>query len=146
LRVFGNGRLVEPEDSTVVPSIDSAAVVADSGEAPIRNTMTGDLLTVRFVDHDSAGTVLTQLMDITAIGNASSLFAREVERAGRPSPTINYTRADTIVVVMLTGDSTGVLEVRAFGHVDGMQLEQESLRRRTPTVPAVLPARREDAP
>lgn len=145
LRVFGNGRLVEPDDSTLVPVVDTAAA-ADSTDAPVRNTMTGNRLTARFVDHDSAGTVLTRLVDITAIGNATSLFSRDVQRDGRTSPSINYTRADTILVVMRIGDSTGVLEVRAFGHVDGMQLEQESLRRRAANVPTILPGRREDVP
>ena len=145
LRVFGNGRLIEPDDSVSLP-VDTAAVAADSTEAPIQNVMTGNRITARFVDHDSAGTVLTQLVDITAIGSATSLFSRDVQREGRTTPSINYTRADTIVVVMRTGDSTGVLEVRAFGNVDGMQLEQESLRRRASAVPAVLPGRREDTP
>jgi hypothetical protein len=145
LRVFGNGRLIEPEDTLAPSAVDSAAASSDSSDAPIRNTMTGTLITARFVDHDSAGTMLTQLVDITAIGMATSLFSREVEREGRITPNINYTRADTIIVVMRTGDSTGVLEVRAFGNVDGMQLEQESLRRRA-VVPAILPGRREDTP
>lgn len=130
LRVFERGILVEPVDSTVVPTPDSLAVPPDSaGLADIRNTMTGHRITARFADHDSAGTVTTRLLDIVAIGNATSLFARQVERDGRQSPTINYTRADTIVVVMKVGDSTGVSEVRAFGHVDGVQLERESLER-----------------
>jgi hypothetical protein len=146
LRVFGNGRLVEPQDSLTAVPVDTTAAAPDSSDAPIRNTMTGNRLIARFVDHDSAGTTLTQLLDITAIGTATSLFSRNVQREGRSTPSINYTRADTIVVVMRTGDSTGVLEVRAFGNVDGMQLEQESLRRRATNVPAILPGRREDVP
>jgi hypothetical protein len=131
LRVFDRGILVEPEpDSAAVAGVDSAAVPADSaGVDDIRNTMTGTRITARFVDHDSAGTLQTRLMDIVAIGNATSLFAREVARDGRVSPTVNYTRADTIVVTMKSGDSTGVAEVRAFGNVDGLQLERESLER-----------------
>ncbi|HRP08892.1 MAG TPA: hypothetical protein PLL69_10435, partial [Gemmatimonadales bacterium] len=69
------------------------------------------------------------------------------------SPTINYTRADTIIVVMQTGDSVKVLEMRAFGSVDGIQLEQESLqRRRSTALPSMSPAatdpraRREERP
>lgn len=132
LRVFERGILVEPVDSTAMPTeepVDSLAASPDTaGLADIRNTMTGNRITARFTDHDSAGTVTTRLVDIVAIGSATSLFARQVERDGRRSPTINYTRADTIVVVMKTGDSTGVSEVRAFGHVDGVQLERESLQ------------------
>lgn len=157
LRVFGNGRLVEPDDSTAADSIatpadssvtpESTATATDSAAAPVRNTMTGGRLTVRFVDYDSAGTLQSQLVDITAIGQATSLFSRDVMRNGRLSPTINYTRADTIIVVMRTGDSTGVHEVRAFGNVDGLQLEQETLRRpRTTALPSLGPVRREEAP
>lgn len=131
LRVFDDGLLVEPEDTTATPAVpDSLVAVPDSaGTAGVRNTMTGNRITARFIDHDSAGTVRTQVVDIVAIGSATSLFARDVERDGRVSPTINYTRADTIVVVMKTGDSSGVAEVRAFGNVDGLQLERESLER-----------------
>jgi hypothetical protein len=146
LRVFGNGRLVEASDTATAGAIDSTTATADSSDAPPNNTMTGSRITARFADHDSAGTLLTRLVDITAIGSATSLFSREVEREGRSTPSINYTRADTIVVVMRTDDSSGVLEVRAFGNVDGMQLEQESLRRRDSRVPAILPGRREDTP
>lgn len=144
LRVFRNGLLVEPEDTTgAVAVADTLVTTPDSAEAgDIRNTMTGHRITARFVDHDSAGTARTQVVDIVAIGSATSLFARDVERDGRVSPTINYTRADTIIVVMKTGDSTGVAEVRAFGNVDGLQLERESLERRA----ARQAVRREEQP
>lgn len=153
LRVFGNGILVEPcgapADSLAVPASDSLVLPRDSVAGaepdslppePICNTITGGRVTVRFVDHDSSGTLLTQLSDITAIGNATSLFSRDVQREGRLSPTINYTRADTIIVVMQTGDSVKVLEMRAFGSVDGVQLEQESMqRRRGGALPSLSP-------
>ncbi len=136
LRVFGNGMLIEQDSieaatgDSLPPAADSLRVGAapDSAAPPIRNTMRGQKLVVRFVDHDSSGTLISQLVDITATGSATSLFERMVQRNGRTSPSINYTRADTIIVMMRTGDTTGVLEVRAFGNVDGVQLEQESLR------------------
>lgn len=157
LRVYGNGRLVELEqaDSTVVEvEPDSLVVTRDSAMveevpdslAPIHNTMTGQLLVVRFVDHDSLGTVVSRLVDITAIGSATSLFERNVVREGRSSPSINYTKADTIIIVMKVGDSTGVEEVRAFGNVDGLQLEQETLGRRRVSMPGLGTPRREDVP
>lgn len=153
LRVFGNGELLERPDSLTVPTAaaDTSVVAAtptDSAEA-VRNRMTGTVITVRFTDHDSAGTVRTQVQEIVAIGLASSLFARDVERNGTITPSINYTRADTIIVVMQTGDSSGVSEVRAFGNVDGVQLETASLRRGTMRLPdrgAAVPGRREEAP
>lgn len=150
LRVFGNGLLLSPEpvaaDSAGAPvdtlAADSAAVVPDDStatDAPIRDRMTGNRLTARFTDWDSAGTILTRLVDIVATGNATSLTSRDVERNGRVEPTINYTRADTIIVLMKTGDTTGVAEVRALrgrDPVDGVQLERASLAPRRPAPPA----------
>jgi hypothetical protein len=159
LRVFGSGKLIEliQSDSAVrdaEPDADSLRATPDSAVveevpdslAPIRNTMTGERLVVRFVDHDSLGTVVSRLVDITAIGNATSLFERNVVRDGRTSPSINYTKADTIIIVMKVADSTGVEEVRAFGNVDGLQLEQETIRRRRVTMPGLGTPRREDIP
>lgn len=154
LRVFGDGVLVESDSAQAVPAdslspaADSAGIAArsDSAATPIRNTMHGQRLVVRFADHDSLGTLISQLVDITAIGSATSLFRRMIERNGRTSPSINYTRADTIVIVMRTGDSTGVLEVRAFGNVDGLQLEQESLRGAQAPTSQDGVARREELP
>ncbi len=160
LRVFGNGVLRSPETDSVPLVSDSLAepvvptdsiptdtlAVEDEDEEPIRDQMTGGRITARFVDVDSAGTVLTRLRDIVATGNATSLYAREVERDGRLEPTINYTRADTIIILMKTGDSTGIHEVRAFrgrDPVDGVQLERASVRAaRRPTEGAARPEER----
>jgi lipopolysaccharide export system protein LptA len=124
LWVFRQAVLMQPLD-------DSArSVVAADSTPPIRNTMTGAAIHAQFVDHDSAGTPVTRLAEIMATGQATSLFSRTVLREGKPSPTINYTRGDTIIVVMKTGDSTGVHEVRAYrggAPVDGVQLERASL-------------------
>jgi hypothetical protein len=157
LRVFGNGILRSPlpdsvpeaSDSLPEPLVpadslpaDTLAAVAEDDDA-IRDQMTGNRITARFVDVDSAGTILTRLLDIVATGSATSLYAREVERNGRLEPTINYTRADTIIILMKTGDSTGIHEVRAFRGrepVDGIQLERASVRAaRRPTEGAARP-------
>lgn len=158
LRVFGNGVLRSPVTDSASPvgdSLPQAIAPADStptdtlaadDEAPIRDQMTGAQITARFVDVDSAGTMLTRLLDIVATGNATSLYAREVERNGRLEPTINYTRADTIIILMKTGDSTGIHEVRAFRGrepVDGVQLERASVRAaRRPAEGAARPEER----
>lgn len=158
LRVFGNGVLRSPVTDSASPVADSLPeVVAPTDSAPtdtlavdedgpIRDQMTGAQITARFVDVDSAGTMLTRLLDIVATGNATSLYAREVERNGRLEPTINYTRADTIIILMKTGDSTGIHEVRAYRGrepVDGVQLERASVRAaRRPTEGAARPEER----
>jgi hypothetical protein len=160
LRVFGNGILRSPLTDSVptgadsvlqpVPDVTADSMPADTlaadEEDPIRDQMTGAQITARFVDVDSVGTMLTRLLDIVATGNATSLYAREVDRNGRLEPTINYTRADTIIILMKTGDSTGIHEVRAFRGrepVDGIQLERASVRAaRRPTEGAARPAER----
>ncbi|MEO8479831.1 MAG: hypothetical protein ABI542_09395 [Gemmatimonadota bacterium] len=137
LRVYRRGVLVQPLDSTeMVQFPDSTGT---DTLPPIRNTMTGSAIVATFVDHDSAGTIVSRLTRIVATGNATALFARTVVRDGAPSPTINYTRGDTIIVEMREGDSTGVKEVRAYrGNepVDGVQLERASLRPRGSALPS----------
>ena len=62
------------------------------------------------------------------------------------SPSITYTRADTILIYMKGGDSTGVsrvVAIRGGEPVDGVQLEQASLGRQRPSLGA---ARREEQP
>lgn len=129
LRVFRRGILMQPLDST--EKVQPPDSTGTDSLPPIRNTMTGSAIVATFVDHDSAGTMLSRLSSIVATGSATALFARSVIRDGVPSPTINYTRGDTIIVAMHEGDSTGVKEVRAYRGglpVDGVQLERASLR------------------
>lgn len=129
LEVFRHGAIVQPLDS-VLPASPSDSTTSDS-LPPIRNTMTGMHIVGSFVDHDSAGVLVSRLSRILATGNATALFSRTVQREGTPSPTINYTRGDTIVVEMQVGDSSKVREVRAYRGslpVDGIQLERATLR------------------
>lgn len=162
IRVFGDGIIQSPFDSTtldtaavqpVVDSILTDSTTADSTSSSTaddheRDTLWGERIVAEFQDIDSSGTTISRLQQITAIGTAASLFSRQVERSGTTSPSITYTRADTIVIVMRTDDTTGVLEVRArrgVQPVDGVQLERASLRRPAPPVPTGG-ARREDGP
>lgn len=135
LRVFRRGRIQNPLDSTAkapAPAIDSTK--ADSTRpkpAPKdRDTLWGERITAQFHQVDSAGTSLTRLLQVVSIGSARSLFSRMVTRHGTTSPSVNYARADTIVVTMKSGDSTGVAEVHARGTMDGLQLETATLRTR----------------
>lgn len=126
LRVYSHGLVRSPgSDSAAVAGRDSTTPPA--ADQPIRDQITGDQITARFTDADSAGVRQTQLLEMIAIGHATSLNSREIERDGQPEPTINYTRADTIMVMMKTGETPGVDEVRAFRGlepVDGIQLER----------------------
>jgi hypothetical protein len=78
-----------------------------------------------------------------AFGRAASYFSRMVVKNGKVTPSINYTTADTIFIVMKTGDSTGVAAVSAHGHVNGVQLETASLKKqRSDTTRAAVPGAR----
>jgi hypothetical protein len=134
VRVFKRGIIQNPRDtSAFVP----AKIVGDTVRPDsTRNTLWGNRIVARFGQVDSVGTLVTRLRGLQAYGQARSLFSRTVTKDGRVTPSINYTRADTIVIVMRGGDSTGVASVQAFGHVDGTQLETASLRRPADTTKA----------
>ncbi|MES2123106.1 MAG: hypothetical protein V4503_00310 [Gemmatimonadota bacterium] len=136
LRVFRHGMVQNP--------LDTAAAKATSDSTPRdRDTLWGDRIVASFAQVDSAGVLLTRLQQVEAVGAARSLFSRNVTKNGRTTPSVNYTRADTILVVMKTGDSTGVEIVRARGSIDGVQLERASLQQaRRDSTGAALPAKR----
>jgi hypothetical protein len=157
LVVVGRGVLKSPRDSTaitdstVVVRPDSAAsdsATADSAAAPglDRDTLWGERIRALFEDVDSAGTLVSRPQQISAFLGARSLFSRMVQKDGTTSPSITYTRADTILIFMKDGDSTGVsrvVAIRGSEPVDGVQLEKASLGRQRPSVG---PARREEQP
>ncbi len=145
VRVFVDGMIVSPRD-TSGPKI--ARVAGDSTPPDsTRNTLWGDRMVARFAQIDSAGVMVTRLRGLQSIGDAKSLFSRTVVKNGKTSPSINYTRADTILVKMNGGDSAGVASVQAYGHVDGVQLETASLKKSRPdstakpAIPIVVPHR-----
>ena len=129
IRVFHRGRITNPPDTTVraAPRFPGDTIAPDS----TRNFLTGDRLNARFGQIDSAGTIVTRLSALEAFGKpplqAQSYYSRMVAaKDGRISPSINYTKADTILMRMKGGDSSGVAAVQAYGHVDGVQLETAS--------------------
>ncbi|MEO8448948.1 MAG: hypothetical protein ABI647_04100 [Gemmatimonadota bacterium] len=101
----------------------------DSGSGK-RDWIAGGQLTAVFVQRDSAGQPKTQVERIRAVEKAQSYYRMSNDKSkadGRPS--INYSRADTIVVAMRTGsDSTGVESIRARGNVDGVQLQPVEIK------------------
>jgi hypothetical protein len=136
-----NGTIFNPRDSLAVAPAPSPG---DSTKPDTtRNWLAGNRLLAHFDQADSAGAVITRLKGLEAFGRAGSYFARTVVKNGKATPSINYTMADTIYVLMKTGDSTGVSAVRAYGHVNGVQLETASLRKKSDssrvTVPGVRP-------
>ncbi len=129
IRVFHHGRITNPPDTTIkaAPRFPGDTIKPDT----TRNYLAGDRVNARFGQVDSAGAVVTRLRALEAFGKspvqAQSLFSRMVAaKDGRISPSINYTKADTILMRMKGGDSSGVAAVQAYGHVDGIQLETAS--------------------
>jgi hypothetical protein len=143
IRVFKRGMIRSPLDTApnVAPRVAGDTAAPDS----TRNTLWGERIVARFEQVDSSGVLVTRLRGLQAFGKqptqARSLSSRtEIAKDGKRSPSTNYTRADTIFVVMKSGDSVGVSSVQAFGHVTGMQLETASLiKAKTDTTKAVVP-------
>lgn len=95
-----------------------------SGE---RDWVAGDTVIVRFVETDSAGKKQSKVRQLEAIDSARS-FYRAVEKnkadSTKPAqPSLNYARADRIVVQMAANGDGGMERVDLYGHVDGIQLE-----------------------
>jgi len=129
INVFGRGQLQNPLDTAVAkPVPDSASMASDSvSTGPDRDTLWGNRIEARFGQVDSAGTRLTRVIFIEAIGSARSLMTQSVERNGVTSPTVNYSLADTITITMKAYPGDGFEEVRMRGNVQGLQLETASV-------------------
>lgn len=130
IRVFHRGMIRNPLDTAAMRLARAPGDTTPPDST--RNTMWGDRIVARFIQVDSAGTVVTRLNGLQAFGVAAaparSLFARTtIGNDGKASPSINYTLADTIFVTMRTGDSVGIADVRALGHVSGVELETASM-------------------
>lgn len=122
MRTFGHGVLVNPRDTLHPVLVDSA-----EGGPPGRDTLWGDRILAAFEERDSAGTRVTRVSGIQAFGSASSQYAYNAGKPGDHCPTLTYFTADTILVRMKPGDSTGVADVRYHGHVVGYVAEKASV-------------------
>jgi len=130
LRLFKHAEIRNPRDSAMhlPPRFAGDTVTSDT----LRNTLWGERINAHFDQVDSAGLLVTRIRGVESYGTsgsqAKSLFARVVtSKDGKRSPSINYTRADTILMQMRQGDSSGVSAVQAYGHVLGLQQETASL-------------------
>ena len=103
-----------------------AGLVADSTvavEQRRRDWIAGDKVVATFTARDSAGVKKTSIKRLEAEQKARSYYQMPPQR-GETLGSINYTRADRIVVSMkLTSDSTSVERVESFGSVDGVHLQ-----------------------
>jgi hypothetical protein len=88
-----------------------------------RDWMSGDTVTARFAQYDSAGAVKTAVASIEASGTAKSYYRIASTKKGETRPSINYSRGDRIAVQMKSTGNRGVERVDIRGNVDGIQLE-----------------------
>lgn len=121
LRSFGHGMLANPPDTLHPVVVDSGG-----GALPRRDTLWGDRILALFDDSDSAGTLITRVTRVQATGNAKSWYAYNAGQKGANCPTLAYFLADTILVRMKSGDSTGVADVRYHRNVSGYLAEKAS--------------------
>ena len=108
-------------DAWAGTKVDSA-----SGE---RDWVAGDTVVIRFIQADSAGKKTTKVTQLEAIDSARSYYRVVNKGKGADStktegpPSLNYARANRIVVRMSTSGDGGMERVDLFGKVDGIQLE-----------------------
>lgn len=98
-----------------------------------RDWISGEKVVAYFVERDSAGTKKSTVERLEAEHQARSYYQvdneKSKEKDKEAKPTINYSRADHIVVTMrITADSTKVDKVEATGNVDGIHLEPAKAR------------------
>lgn len=129
IRGFAHAVMISPRDTSNAAARPAASPSDSVAPDTTHNTLWGDRVVARFVQVDSATQQVTRLTHLEATGDARSLFSRMVMRDGKASPSINYTRADTILVLMHPGDTLTVASVQAYGHVDGVQLETATKRK-----------------
>lgn len=121
LRSYRHGMLANPPDTLHPVVVDSVG-----GALPRRDTLWGNRILAMFEESDSAGTMITRVTGVQSIGNARSWYAYNAGEKGANCPTLAYFLADTILVRMKSGDSTGVADVRYHGKVSGYLAEKAS--------------------
>ena len=101
--------------------------------------MAGDTVIIRFVQADSAGKKTTRVQQLEAMDSARSYYRaankNKADSTKKKAPSLNYARADRIVISMLTDG--GMDRVDMYGHVDGIQLEPE--KPKAPGAPKAAP-------
>ena len=104
-----------------------AGTKPDSGTGE-RDWVAGDTVIIRFVEQDSAGSTKTKVHQLEAMDGAKSFYRaidknKPADSTKKAQPSLNYARADRIVVLMATTGDGGMERVDLYGHVDGIQLE-----------------------
>ena len=96
-------------------------------------------MTVTFFERASAGPNRLAIQQLEAEQRARSFYQVAPER-GQTKGSMNYTRADRILVTMrITPDSNTVQQVDATGSVEGVHLQPATARRRDTTAVRPVP-------
>lgn len=105
-----------------------AGLTTDTSAAARRDWIAGEKVTVTFVDRDTSAANDMAIRQLEAEQKARSFYQVAPER-GQAKGSMNYTRADRILVTMrVTRDSNTVEQVDAFGSVDGVHLQPATRR------------------
>ncbi len=107
-----------------------AGTKPDSGSGA-RDWVAGDTVVVSFVETDSAGKKVTKVRQLEAMDSARSFYraiekGKDADSEKKGPPSLNYARADRIVVQMASDGAGGMERVDLFGNVDGIQLEPKN--------------------
>lgn len=96
-----------------------------------RDWLAGEQVVASFVDRPTATGKKSALQQIQATNSAQSFYRVSNSTTPGSRPSINYSRADRILLIMQVGDSLKVERVEMSGKVDGVQLEPEVVKRDT---------------
>lgn len=116
-----------------------AGLSGDTTTGTRRDWIAGDKVTVTFFERASAGPNRLAIQQLEAEQRARSFYQVAPER-GQTKGSMNYTRADRILVTMrITPDSNTVQQVDATGSVEGVHLQPATARRRDTTAVRPVP-------
>ncbi|HEV8150590.1 MAG TPA: hypothetical protein VGP61_10440 [Gemmatimonadales bacterium] len=85
--------------------------------------LSGEKIVAEFTEQSSVGPKKAMLRRLEARDSARSFYRIANSSAAGARPSVNYSRADRILLTMQPGDSLKVQRVDMTGHVDGVQLE-----------------------
>jgi len=91
-----------------------------------RDWLAGDKVTAEFTQTTSGGKKKSALSRLEARESAKSFY--RISNAPGSPPTLNYSRADRIILTMQPGDSLKVERVDMIGRVDGIQAQPQAAK------------------
>lgn len=116
-----------------------AGLSGDTTTGARRDWIAGDKVTVTFLERAASGPNRLAIQQLQAEQRARSFYQVAPER-GQTKGSMNYTRADRILVTMrITPDSNTVQQVDATGSVEGVHLQPAAAKRQDTTAVRPVP-------